>query len=55
MDRKLLVFKDYPKIERTLIGEHKENFGINHCIAMETQYVYIGNCQGIIRVFDLKT
>ena len=50
-----MVFKEYPIIARALNERTSERYGVSCCVSMVEHYLYVGNSEGLIRVFDLKT
>lgn len=52
---KLVVYEDYPVISRKLHQQDHKFYGQIQCIHMLKTFLFVGNSQGIIRVFDIKT
>lgn len=53
--KQIVVYKEYPTVARLLQERDLDRYGIPQCINMVEQYLYVGNSEGFIRVFDLKT
>jgi hypothetical protein len=52
--KQVIAFKEYPEIRRMLENQESERYGISQCISMNQSFLYVGNSEGFIRIFDLK-
>jgi len=50
-----MVYHEYPAIARKLNDTDHKYSGIVMCIQLLKNFLFVGNSQGIIRVFDVKT
>ena len=51
----LFMFEDYQTIARKLHERNHQFDGIVQCIQILNNFLFVGNSQGIIRVFDLQS
>ena len=51
----IACYEEYSIIARKLHQRDHQFYGIVQCVQMLKNFLFVGNSQGIIRVFDLKT
>ena len=56
LKKRLLNYKDYPQIARMAFFDPETPFkGTPTCILVVESHIFIGNANGIIRVFELNS
>ena len=54
IDSILMLYEDYPAISKKLQDMNNKFWGALSCISMIKTFMFVGNSNGIIRVFDMK-